>query len=78
MKKVSLFLMLAVFTLSNSSFKTAEADPIQCDHRALAIYHLIMAVTGDENAANKAYNERYFDCISEGGISEMEIELTSN
>jgi hypothetical protein len=75
MKKVVLFFMLGVFSLSMSSFKIEEVDPIQCDHRALAIYHLIMAVTGDENQANKAYNERYFDCISEGGSSEMEMTL---
>jgi hypothetical protein len=78
MKKVCLFLMLSVFALGSSGFKTENrfGDPeTNCDYLAMSEYFLVLGSGNSQELANDAFFDTYWDCIDDGGYSETTLNL---
>jgi hypothetical protein len=76
MKKVMLFLMLAVFTLGSSGFKIDALSGQDCDDFGAQKYNNHLANNpGDYEGANMAYYGYYWACMNTGGFSRFEVTL---
>jgi len=71
MKKVSLFLMLAMFTLSLSSFNADAEEYDPCEYEANMAWAETFIETGDYWAAESAALTAESDCDDRTGVQEF-------